>query len=76
MMYDDHFVRFDSHFRQLHHGAPSMAILTMFNSGAPLLTSLKGPLVGMRSAGSTGSSSGGVGALYISPKKHHLNSTV
>jgi hypothetical protein len=75
-MSDNHFVRFDSHFCQLHYGALLMVILTMFNSGAPLLTSLKGPQVRMHSAGSTGSSSGGVGALYISHEKHHLNSTV
>jgi hypothetical protein len=76
MIYDEQSGRFDSHFLRLHHGGPSMAILTIFNSGVLLLTSLNGPLVEMRGAGSTDSSSGGVGALFISPNKHNLNSTI
>jgi hypothetical protein len=75
MIYNEQSGRFDSHFLRLHHGGPLMAILTMFNSGVLLSTSLKDLLVEMRGAGSRDSSSGGVGALCISPNKHHLNST-
>jgi hypothetical protein len=75
MMYD-HSGRFDSHFLRLHRGGPLMAISTILNSGVPLLTFLKGPLVEMRGAGSRGFLSGGVGASYIYFNKHHLNSAV
>jgi hypothetical protein len=69
----DHSGRFDSRFLRLHRGGPLMAISTIFNFGVPLLTSLKGPLVEMRGAGSRGFSSGGAGASYISFNKHYLN---
>lgn len=72
----DHSGRSDSPFLRLHRGGPLMAISTIVNSGVPLLTSLKGPLVEMRGAGLTDFSSGGVGASYIFFNKHHLNSVV
>jgi hypothetical protein len=62
---DDCAGRYDSHYLQLPRGGLSMVTSTIYNFGGPSWTSLKGPLVEKRSAGSTDSSNGGLGAVFI-----------